>query len=103
MKASAECKLRCAASVSRRLHQTRRAQPTPTRLTVRVLRCADRDRVVRRGLALIIESDFYATDAGRQHFADQLTSIRYCVQETCSARRTFNQLSPTRRTPLRSP
>ena len=24
---------------------------------------------------------FYATDAGRQHFADQLTSIRYCVQE----------------------
>jgi len=36
-----------------------------------------RDRVVRRGLALIIESDFYATDAGRQHFADQLTSIRY--------------------------
>ena len=45
---------------------------------------ADRDRVVRRGLALIIESDFYATDAGRQHFADQLTSIRYCVQETCN-------------------
>ncbi len=27
------------------------------------------------------QSDFYATDAGRQHFADQLTSIRYCVQE----------------------
>jgi len=27
---------------------------------------------------------FYATDAGRQHFADQLTSIRYCVQEVCS-------------------
>ena len=70
---------------------------------MRVLRCADRDRVVRRGLALIIESDFYATDAGRQHFADQLTSIRYCVQETCSTRRTSNQLSPTQRTPLRSP
>ena len=30
------------------------------------------------------ESDFYATDAGRQHFADQLTSIRYCIQETCN-------------------
>ena len=45
------------------------------------LRRKHRDRVVRRGLALIIESDFYATDAGRQHFADQLTSIRYCVQE----------------------
>lgn len=28
-----------------------------TRLTVRVLLCADRDRVVRRGLALIIESE----------------------------------------------
>ena len=83
-----------------------------------LLFCADRDRVVRRGLALIIESDFvrsrpprihsrhahhearltlaplaraqYATDAGRQHFADQLTSIRYCVQETCSARRASN-------------
>ena len=26
----------------------------------------------------------YATDAGRRHFADQLTSIRYCVQETCN-------------------
>ena len=43
-----------------------------------------RDRVVRRGLAMVIESDFYATDAGRQHFADQLTSIRYCVQETAN-------------------
>jgi len=48
------------------------------------LRRKHRDRVVRRGLALIIESDFYATDAGRAHFADQLTSIRYCVQETCN-------------------
>ena len=67
------------------------------------LRRKHRDRVVRRGLALIIESDFYATDAGRQHFADQLTSIRYCVQETCSTRRAFNQLSPTPRTPLSSP
>ena len=64
-----------------------------------------RDRVVRRGLGLVIESDvrgpplpsfarctvpacrhvtlcsvllgqFYATEPGRQHFADQLTSIR---------------------------
>jgi hypothetical protein len=31
---------------------------------------------------MIIESDFYATEAGRQHFADQLTGIKYCVQET---------------------
>ena len=29
------------------------------------------------GIGLTIESDFYATDAGRQHFRDQLTSIRY--------------------------
>ena len=32
----------------------------------------------------MIESDFYATDAGRAHFANQLKSIRYCVQETCN-------------------
>jgi len=49
------------------------------------LRRKHRDRVVRRGLALIIESDFYATDAGRQHFADQLTSIR------CAARPSFHR------------
>jgi len=74
------------------------------------LRRKHRDRVVRRGLALIIESDFvrpshlkpprsgatapilrlctlfcaqYATDAGRQHFADQLTSIRYWSAKPC--------------------
>ena len=37
-----------------------------------------------QGLGLVIESDFYATDAGRAHFANQLTSIRYCVQEARS-------------------
>jgi len=70
------------------------------------LRRRHRDRVVRRGLALIIESDFYATDAGRQHFADQLTSIRYCVQETCSTRRASNpRYLPIRRdhSPLLTP
>ena len=36
-----------------------------------------RDRVVRRGIGMTIESDFYATEAGRAHFSDQLTSIRY--------------------------
>jgi len=40
------------------------------------LRRRHRDRVVRRGLGLVIESDFYATDAGRSHFANQLQSIR---------------------------
>ena len=33
---------------------------------------------------MTIESDFYATNAGRQHFSQQLDSIRYCVQETCN-------------------
>jgi hypothetical protein len=48
------------------------------------LRRRHRARVVRRGIGLMIESDFYATEAGRKHFTDQLTSIRYCVQETCN-------------------
>jgi len=48
------------------------------------LRRHHRARVVRRGIGLMIESDFYATEAGRKHFTDQLTSIRYCVQETCN-------------------
>lgn len=43
-----------------------------------------RDRIVRRGLAMMIESDFYATAAGQRHFQQQLLSIRYCVQETCA-------------------
>ena len=46
------------------------------------MRRRHRERVVRRGIGLVIESDFYATEAGRNHFANQLTSIRYCVQET---------------------
>ena len=32
------------------------------------------------GIGMTIESDFYATDVGRQHFRDQLTSIRFCVR-----------------------
>ena len=44
------------------------------------LRRRYRDRVVRRGIGMTIESDFYATDVGRQHFRDQLTSIRFCVR-----------------------
>ena len=43
-----------------------------------------RDRVVRRGLGMLIESDFYTTAAGREHFSNQIQSIRYCVQETCN-------------------
>ena len=35
-------------------------------------------------MCVLVAPQFYATDAGRQHFANQLTSIRYCVQETCN-------------------
>ena len=59
------------------------------------LRRRHRDRVVRRGIGLTIESDFYATEAGRAHFADQLTSIRYCVQETCNFDAIFAYLTCT--------
>ena len=48
------------------------------------LRRKHRDRVVRRGLGMIVESDFYATEAGRDHFSNQLLSSGYCVQETCN-------------------
>jgi hypothetical protein len=57
------------------------------------LKRARRDRVVRRGLAMMIESDFYATEAGRSHFANTLTSIRYCIQETCNFDVLFSYLS----------
>ena len=35
-----------------------------------------KDRIVRKGLAMMIESDFYTTPAGREHFQNQLQSIR---------------------------
>ena len=35
----------------------------------------------RRNLHVRLSAQFYATEAGRAHFSDQLTSIRYCVQE----------------------
>jgi len=57
------------------------------------LRRRHRDRVVRRGIGMTIESDFYSTDQGRQHFRDQLTSIRYCVQETCNFDALFSYLN----------
>ena len=63
------------------------------------LRRRHRDRVVRRGIGMTIESDFYATEAGRQHFSDQLTSIRYCVQETCN----FDTLFSVSTTGLHNP
>lgn len=48
-------------------------------------RKAHRDRIVRRGIALTVESDFYRTEEGKKYFANQITSIRYCVQETVRA------------------
>lgn len=40
------------------------------------------ERMVRKGIALMMESDFYQTDEGRRRFRDQVQSIRHSVQET---------------------
>jgi len=44
----------------------------------------------------MIESDFYSTQAGREHFRNQLQSIRYCVQETCNFDVLYSYLSTPR-------
>ena len=54
-----------------------------SRLTTSV-RDHHRDRIVRHGLAMVIEHDFYRTPTGRKFFGNQITSIAYCVQETCN-------------------
>jgi hypothetical protein len=41
------------------------------------------DRLVRRGLAFIIEHGFYTTDQGRQHYLMNLRQIVDSVNETC--------------------
>ena len=46
------------------------------------LRRKHRDRVVRRGLALIIESDFYATDAGRLALIIESDFVRSRLPQT---------------------
>jgi len=66
------------------------------------MRRSHRDRVVRRGIALIVESDFYRTEAGRKYFSDQVTSIRYCVQETANYDVLFSYLTCTRTPPPRA-
>ena len=48
------------------------------------LRRSFRERVVRRGVGMQIESDFFLTEQGRQHFRDHLMSIRMAVQETAN-------------------
>lgn len=47
-------------------------------------RKSHRDRIVRRGVALMVESDFYRTEEGKKYFAKQIMSIQYCVQETAN-------------------
>lgn len=37
------------------------------------------------GSSSVVSCVFYRTEAGRQHFANQLNSIRYCVQEVQAA------------------
>ena len=72
MRACRACRPRCGAS-------TATASCVGARLPLEPRHAAIRNHrvlivslcLVRRGLALIIESDFYATDAGRQHFADR--------------------------------
>ena len=49
--------------------------------------------VVRRGIAMQIESDFFLTEAGRQHFKDHLMSIRMAVQETSNFDGLFSLLA----------
>ena len=43
-----------------------------------------RDRVVRRGAAVMAESDFYRTKVGLNQFYNELMSIQQCVQITCN-------------------
>jgi hypothetical protein len=46
------------------------------------LRRTNRERIIRRGLGMIIESDFMKSESGRTHFAQQLRQIAMSVQET---------------------
>ena len=39
-------------------------------------------KMIRRGIGLILESDFFATAAGKKMFAEHLTGIQLSVQET---------------------
>ena len=73
----------------KRRHRDRVVRRGSTRLHVEPRTCslkhALRPCVCTFAVGMIIESDFYRTEAGRKHFTMQLDSIRYCVQETCSA------------------
>lgn len=57
------------------------------------LRRQHRDRAVRRGIGMVIESDFYTTEVGKKHFSDNLLSIQLCVQETANFDGLFSYLT----------
>lgn len=48
---------------------------------------------MRRGIALLLESDFFSTAEGQRHFAEQLRSIANCVQETMNMDVMFKLIS----------
>lgn len=48
------------------------------------IRRTHRDRVVRRGAAIMAESDFYRTEAGIRQFSNEVRSVQQCVQLTCN-------------------
>ena len=50
----------------------------------------------------MIESDFYSTEAGRNHFRNQLQSIRYCVQEVRFEAARTRRRRPRSRPPRRA-
>ena len=86
MRACRACRPRCAASTATASCAGARLPLEPRHASI----CNHHVLIVslcliRRGLALIIESDFYATDAGRAHFADQLTSIRLAWCGPCAS------------------
>jgi len=69
---------------------------TPNQGTSRLLTASKRryqDRLVRRGIALLLESDFFSTQEGQRHFAEQLKSIANCVQETMNMDVIFKLIS----------
>jgi len=69
---------------------------TPYQGTSRLLTASKRkyqDRLVRRGIALLLESDFFSTGEGQKHFAEQLRSIANCVQETMNMDVIFKLIS----------
>jgi hypothetical protein len=69
---------------------------TPNQGTSRLLTASKRryqDRLVRRGIALLLESDFFSTPEGQRHFAEQLKSIANCVQETMNMDVIFKLIS----------